>query len=618
MEIVSIRKHLARKLQHGLRSGWLRFLRSQRRPNLGEQIEAWIPRLQEEKSYLNQLMGEIEKEFLETGGGLRQLILESRVVQGQCQELIDMTMGKQQDSAVQFAYQLLKRAEDLVLASYDQYEHVFNAFRELRARLSNIARLNDELNRILFPLQFITLQFRVEASRHAEQIQGVFCGLAHELSSLIQEVRRTLDQQFEELAGSEKMSRSLMEGLARSVSIHRQEIAATLNQSRRDLLQLEATLQQSGKDLTEISRLNQMVFDEIGRVMMAQQCQDIIRQKVEHVGEAMEAMCRQMREHRDFPENERAGIFPYVAQAAQIQRKQLEDVFGELAKAGESIAAGLQQAKTSSSTATALVLKIGHEAMSTGVGQNCQQSIRGILGIIEETVHQTSEILQSINPLQTQFVNCTAKATDLAVSIQYAALNAQIFAIHVEKASSFEVLAARTQVISSETIQQVEQLSGLLTHTAEIVRNLEQRLLDFQELGQREKAILSEESALSRKKLAELEENLPLFIRSIAGRQPPLNDFVNTAIGRIQFPQAAAQAARRSLGLVDELRAWSEAAVDKSALSPAVADQINLLKNTYTMEKERMTHDEVVAKEPTSPVAELTPKSDLGNNVELF
>jgi hypothetical protein len=43
-----------------------------------------------------------------------------------------------QDAAVQFAFQLLKKAEDLVLASYDQYDHVFATFGELQQRLAEL------------------------------------------------------------------------------------------------------------------------------------------------------------------------------------------------------------------------------------------------------------------------------------------------------------------------------------------------------------------------------------------------------------------------------------------------------------------------------------------------
>jgi hypothetical protein len=148
---------------------------------------------------------------------------------------MDLTMGRSEDAAVQFAFQLLKKAEDLVLGSYDQYDHVFATFDELRARLADLTRQHNELMRVLLPLNFITLSFRIEASRHPPEVQTAFFTLAAGMNRTVNEVRGTLEGQFEQLAASERIACRLIGQISASIQEHRRQVAGTLAASRRQL-----------------------------------------------------------------------------------------------------------------------------------------------------------------------------------------------------------------------------------------------------------------------------------------------------------------------------------------------------------------------------------------------
>ena len=176
------------------------FVRAGRSAGLQVEVELWSGRLEEEKNALLSLVGGMEKEFLETGQGLVRLSGQLKEIQKICRSLGELTIGQTEDAAVQFAFQLLKKAEDLVLASYDQYDHVFATFTELRQRLAELARRHHDLMRVLQPLQFITTAFRIEASRHPAEVQNVFVTLATDLNRTVGEVRATLEQQFAGLA----------------------------------------------------------------------------------------------------------------------------------------------------------------------------------------------------------------------------------------------------------------------------------------------------------------------------------------------------------------------------------------------------------------------------------
>jgi hypothetical protein len=127
---------------------------------------AWARGLEEEKNSLFSLVHGMEKEFPATGEGLKRLAQQLDQIQRECQSLTDLTLGQSQGAAVQLAFQLLKKAEDLFLACCDQYDHVFAAFSDLQQWLSHVPKLHNELVRVLLPLNFITTSLRIEASRH--------------------------------------------------------------------------------------------------------------------------------------------------------------------------------------------------------------------------------------------------------------------------------------------------------------------------------------------------------------------------------------------------------------------------------------------------------------------
>jgi predicted RNase H-related nuclease YkuK (DUF458 family) len=332
-------------------------------------------RLAGEKDFLLSLVRGMETEFLATGGGLMRLAQQLNEIQKQCQSLTDLTLGQTQDAAVQFAFQLLKKAEDLVLASYDQYDHVFATFSELQQRLAQLSKQHDEFMRVLLPLNFITIAFRIEASRHPVEVQQAFFTLATNVNQTVNEVRSTLERQFEELAASQQIARSLMEQVSASIQRHRQEVTSTLETSRNHLRDLSEALTNSGAGATDLSHLNQAVTRHIGSIVMAQQCQDITRQRIDHVGEAMEEMRARLGDDRATMSATDADACQFVFRAAQIQLHQAQNVFDQLNRAADSIKSAIQSLRTEAAAAAEMAVKVGGTTLDAKVASQCQAGI---------------------------------------------------------------------------------------------------------------------------------------------------------------------------------------------------------------------------------------------------
>ena len=573
-------------------------------------------RLEEEKKDLFALVGEMETEFLATGDGLSHLARRLANIQQECRSLSDLAMGQTQDAAVQFAFQLLKKAEDLVLASYDQYDHLFATFGELQQRIALLSKQHEEIMRVLLPLNFITMSLRIEASRQPAEAQAVFVSLAIDLNRTVNEVRATLEQQIAGFHAGELIIQALVQEISASIQRHRLEVTTALVTSRNHLRAFGDALCNAGAGATELSQLNHAVTKHIGGIVMAQQCQDITRKKIEHVGEAMDEIRNQLDDSRPEAMESGLGTRQFVLHAGQIQLEQVQGVFDELNRAADSVKAGIQGLRSDSGTASDAAVKVGSTALDETVANLCQNGISGILAIIDQAVLRIAEILAAFEPLQAAFINCTTKATSLAGDVRLAALNAQVFAIHAADGATLEVLAGRVRAVSDDAIPRVGQMGAELYQTAQMVNNLGQQLADFQALGKVERDILTDESVLSKEKLAQLEGAIPLMVERISCQQVAFAQSVDAVLAKVQFPTTVAETRSRSLEFFEYLVTWGGADGAGLAMDAAASGNIDRLRANYTMESERQAHAAVLLTGlPLVRAATGLPSSNLLNDV---
>lgn len=564
------------------------------RRNRNGRVEAagWAGRLEEEKQALLSLVHGMEEEFLATGEGLERLAGQLSEIQAECRMLHDLTLGQAEDAGVQFAFHLLKKSEDLVLASYEQYDHVFAMFNELRERLAQLAQRRDQLMRVLLPLNFITMTFRIEASRHPVEVQEAFFTLATSVNKTVNDVRGALDRQFDDLAASECLARNLIGQISASIQQERAEVAGTLAVSREQLRALGESLLRCKAGTTDLAQLNQAVNRDLGSMVMAQQCHDITRQKIEHVAGAMAEMGIHLQETGTVPE---AEARQFVRHAGQIQLQQVQNVFAQLNEAAGSLKSGMQNLRAEAGAAAGTAIKMGGTTLNTEVAHQCQAGITGVLGIVRKSVRKIADIIAAFEPLQASFIDCTGQATSLAGDVRHAGLNAQVFAIHAPDGATLEVLAGRVRMISEEVIQQVDEMRTALNQTAAMITNLRTRLEDFRSLGEAEEAVLLAESETSRRKLAELESAIPRLIQNVKRQQEGFAESVEEVLANVRFPDSVAEASPRSVGFFEDLVAWAGKDSVATGADAAASQKIDRLKASYTMASEHAAHAGVPA-----------------------
>ena len=240
-----------------------------------------------------------------------------------------------------------------------------------------------------------------------------------------------------------------------------------------------------------------------------------------------------------------------------------------------------------------------------------------------------------VEKLKSSFSDCTSQILVLAFRLRMVALNAQIFAAHVNEGAALEVVAQNTRTIADEAMQQLDNISSRVTGLVELVVDLEQRLGDFRMLAALERDVLAGEAGESEKKLRAMKQELKTAVTAIGPLDRDLSTTLGKARERIRFPEAVAQAGARSTALFE--RIVLQCTDSERSPEAAAHQKVRELKRNYTMAHERDVHDVAVERvteapyvraniddpaeqfaEPLSPGVNEVNDDELADNIELF
>lgn len=577
-------------------------------------------RLVAQRDALIQLSRAMGPEFVDLTGALREVNECATELAGYSRRLIAITSSSEELSSVTVSFQLMKKAEDLVRASYQQFDAIFEVFRELDRGLSAASSEEQSLARALIPLQFVTTLFRVQACAFPPDVRDRFFTLADDISSLGDDVKRAVAVSFEGLAQTKRASAMLVSEVSGRVQQHRSEIDAALNSTRTLLQRLGDSFQVSDETARSLEIVSAAIPGCVSRVVLALQCEDMARQKLEHLAAAIDEIDRRLRDDAA-ADGER---FAFAAQASAVQAAQLEALFVQLDKAAEDISGGMQGMQSHSQCIAQAALRSGVAEVDGQTMHRSVESMHDILAIIDATLERTRGILVSIAPLKERLSDCTAKMLGLALHLRLVALNAQVFAAQLEDGVALEELAAQTRRVCDSSLESLDRIHDRVDSLAGMVTALEDGLRDFVELGAVEHRVLDEEAAATKRRLEESHAGLLDCSRAIVPAEQRLAAAAESALGRMRFPAAVREAKERSIAefrrVIEECEAFAG-----PCLAAAPPPGLEALAQNYTMHQERVIHSaslgglaQAIEETEAAPQPAPTNEEDLGDNVELF
>ena len=569
-----------------LRTLWDR-VRANGAPLRPEAVRELAGKLEREKRLLNAFTGSLEQEFLQLGALLRKIASLARDIRDRSGQIVEAAAGRTEGAAIQFAFQLLKKAEDLVQASREQHANLFHVFEAMRVDLIRIARERETLIRTLMPLESTNTQFRIQACAFDATTREQFFALAEAIAGIVRDFQSAVGDRFEELDRAGRATGDLVNGLTALAEEQKKETDRMLVESRAHLASLNEALSTSERSAVSLSEAGANIAIGVSNVIVALQCQDMAQQKFQHIGAAIDEMIGHLsgasvngmnREDRD-------DCRRFLAGAGRVQLAQLQAVFEQLDVAARQVDAGLVEVETEARSLAGHAVRSAGAALQGRVIERAIDSIHAVLEVINKAVTTIRSVVDMIANLKSMFTDCTSQILTLAVRLRTAALNAQIFAARVDEGAALEVVAGNTRAIADDAMQRLDEISVRLTGMVDSVIDLEQRLGDYSELAAMEQKVLSSEAADSEKKLHALRRELRESVTSIAPLEQQLSQNIRQAIHSIRFPAAAADAGARSMSLFRDI------ATQQPDSDAASHDKVQDLKRNYTMAHERDVHE---------------------------
>ena len=550
-------------------------------------------RLEAEKSALFGFTAAMEEEFLGLGTLLGKITSLAREVRRRSDEITAAATGRTEDAAIQFAFQLLKKAEDLVHASREQYNNVSVVFEKMHVEVIRIARERSALVRTLSPLEMTNSQFRIQACAFDEGTRAKFFALADSIGSIVRDVHNAVGQRFEEL---ERTGEETGTAVTRLTSLATEQKAKTermLTETRIDLSTLNDALQSSEAAAQSISQAGLKISGGVGKAIVALQCQDMARQKFQHIGLAIDKMVGHLASGsvNGFTGAGETDCRHFLADAGRVQLMQLRAVFEQLDEAGRQVAGGLAEIESEAKALAAQALHSGGATLDGEIIGQAIESLHAVIEVIENAAVSMRSAVDLVQKLKSTFNDCTSQILGLALKLRMVALNAQIFAAHVSTGASLEVVASNTRRVADEAMQQLDEISSRVTDVVDSVVVLEQRLRDYSELAMVEQSLLSNESAESENKLRALEQSLRSALGAITSLERELSETLHRTAGSIRFPEAASKAGARATAMFEQIALqYSDSS---SGSAGASHHKVRELNRNYTMAHERVVHEAV-------------------------
>ncbi len=579
---------------------------------------------------------QLGRDFLAIGDALQeQLRVTGRLAAGAA-ELRALAETETEGNPVRGAVIQLEQALRGLDAAETDGAALVQRLQQQHDAIARVIAEGSQLERAFAPLKIIDTLFRIEAATLPPETQTAFAALTEEIAQLDRHVRETFARNFDALA----VTRGAIGAVVGRLTAQRQAVEAMAAAQRREMFHSLAAVQQ---EMAALRHRDQRARELVERLetsangaVMALQYQDITRQKLEHVLEAVEEI-RPARGDAVTPPATRAPI----AHLCELQSRQLRGIQADLDQALGGLRTSMDHVARDIHVLQAETAREGSGVLGAQVAATIDV-LRAMLAQMEQPIDEVATNAGDIASALRSFGGITtdlgATIRDLTWAIRLIALNAQVQAAQVSRCDGLEILARNTYLVSEET-------SGLAERIGTELVQLAQRL---DELVAAAVALEGQTRANRTHHAAALSDLGPRLQEQQASVRSALE----------AFDQGLAEASERARSLAgggvlahldrEPLLRLGAAFEALAAVSPrgkagGIGQELQSLRANYTMESEREVHAALIhdlqassarPRSPSAPAARpaeperpalaaatvpVTPgAANLGDNVELF
>jgi len=377
---------------------------------------------------LKEVSARLEERFLETATLLMELDSHGVLFVKRSENLVNVATGKTAGA------EIFSEAIEAVEPSLKFLNEGHGQMKSLLARLgddgSHIAELiagREDLQRAMAPLKYIQTAFRIEAAPLGSEVQVMFTALTQDIEKLHLQVCELFTTKYEELEHIQQTIREVIQKLETQTASVGADIAREKKHIDKALGQLQRDLADNQRRESSIARLNGGLAGEIQRVVIGLQFQDIINQRLQHVGEAL----AEVRGHFDGSDES----IDLLAQTCHLQSKQIASVRNDLAGAEKAVKDGVHNVLKQIVEADQNCITLREFESLTTSANGMVQVLLDVFATLQNqtgtTVAGYASACDTLRPIGSMASDLTQVVHEFSQRIHLIGLNAQVQAAQV-------------------------------------------------------------------------------------------------------------------------------------------------------------------------------------------
>ena len=422
---------------------------------------------------LHQVSGALEKRFLATGAAMEQLAGKGVIFVQLSEKLLNTATGRVGGSGLFFtAMHVVETPLQFLNDSHTSTRALLQRLQHANNRIDEFINIQAELQRTIAPLKYIQTLFKIESAPLGENVQAMFGALTLEIEKLHDQICELFTTKFLELREIQRTVRQVIGELQTQTDNLWDGISREKSQIDQSLAKLQHELLENQQREPRISRVGKEINQDIQRIVIGLQYQDIINQKLQHTSAALTQIEEQLA----------AAAGPELLnQSCRLEAGQLEAVRQDLAGAETAVKSGVKNILNRLVSADSQCLSLAEFEQLTTSADGMVQVLFDVFETLRNqtaaTAASSAAAFDKLRPIGGLASDLTRVVRDFSQRIHLIGLNAQVQAAQVGNGGALEVLSARTSEISRATTQISESvarhLDQLVADLAEGVKELE-------------------------------------------------------------------------------------------------------------------------------------------------
>jgi hypothetical protein len=562
------------------------------------------------------LNAHVAKEFLALAAVLQSTLTHAREISTESHKTIDSTATKRIKEAVAMLKGILFRSQsmsELVEISHSRMVEILRHLNVSRVPLQRLSKMRSHL-------RTMTVLSRIECERITSDSVDL-SSLSRDIDTLGGEVQRHLEGIADD---SSRLSELLQKGVRRLDQFEREErqqVTDLIHHTQGVLGPMIGRLESTEATARDIDEQCMSFHRATGSIVMSLQSEDIARQRIEHVQQALQHAANAL---------DAGGSADACARVVALQSAQLTGTRDLLAESIHSIYEGLvglgphiSELEERTASLVRQMEQDGHsfvQAIESGLSavssvvKQCSASVQAAVSLIDSVLPSVEEMTKRANALE-----------EIEASIRLISLNATITTAHLgSDGAAMAVIAHELHSIAQSSENDIHAVLGGLTAISGALT----QIVNEESASGGSKMICDGDEAL-KKEFAGLAQSVDQWSRNMTSE---LNGVVKLASAlRSELAQGCELAGRADdipRLFENELPQFDEALrqlghTRETAAATAAQNGATELLDLYSMQSERKLHAEVFDLqhnhlECVDPPPAQNQPGEFGDNIELF